>query len=169
MEKTNTSFFIGLFLALSCAIFIGMFTAPYGTSMSPTFKENAPVFIMHDTFIKKDINRFDVISVNLGLKNDSIKRVIGLPGETVDYIDGDIYINGEYVENPYVVNKYQQNFSITYAHVELGPDEYYVLGDNQGLEEKENGEHTTSYDSRDYGPVKESQIKGYALGVINIE
>lgn len=93
-----------------------------------------------------NIERFDICVVD-GDDIDYllVKRVIGLPGETIEYIDNKLYVNGEYIEEDFLsqeVNTY--DFSIT-----LGENEYYCLGDN-----REN-----SNDSRHYGAFKKEEIK----------
>lgn len=73
-----------------------------------------------------------------------IKRIVGLPGETVYHKDGKTYINGEVLEEPYAIED-----PYAWGKYEIGEDEYFICGDN-----REN-----SYDSRYYGPIKASQIK----------
>lgn len=89
------------------------------------------------------IDRFDIVVVNLD--NDTIiKRVIGLPGETVKYADNVLYIDGKEIETPI---EFQTTDDFT---MKAGKDEYIVLGDNRGV----------SKDSRVIGPVERKQIKG---------
>lgn len=100
------------------------------------------------------IDRFDIVVVRIGGNRDGygnktkedtiIKRVIGLPGDTVKYADNVLYINGEKVETP-IEFELTDNFTM-----EALSDEYIVLGDNRNV----------SKDSRVIGPVKRSQIKG---------
>jgi len=88
-----------------------------------------------------------------GDTKDYIKRVIGLPGETVDVRDNHVYINGRELEEPYISAPTMCGGQ--YCHMTLGPNQYYVLGDNR----------TASSDSRFWGPVSADKIIGKALFV----
>lgn len=97
----------------------------------------------------KDIQRYDIVVADLienGRKTDTlIKRVYGLPGETISCEDGIIYINDKKIEDSYAYGK-TPNFEA----VTLGSDEYFLLGDNR---EK-------SYDSHIFGPINKKHIDG---------
>ncbi|MFN8423640.1 MAG: signal peptidase I [Anaerolineae bacterium] len=82
-------------------------------------------------------------------RQDYIKRVIGLPGETVEVRDGSVWIDGRRLDEPYLHGTPTGGGD---APRTLGPDEYYVLGDNRG----------NSSDSRIHGPLKRSHIVGRA-------
>lgn len=97
----------------------------------------------------KDIQRYDIVVADLienGKKTDTlIKRVYGLPGETISSEDGVIYINGKKIDDSYAYGKTNDFGSIT-----LGSDEYFLLGDNRGV----------SLDSRIFGPINKKHIDG---------
>ncbi len=97
----------------------------------------------------KDIQRYDIVVADLienGKKTDTlIKRVYGLPGETISCEDGVIYINGKKTDDSYAYGKTDDFGSIT-----LGSDEYFLLGDNRGV----------SLDSRIFGPINKKHIDG---------
>lgn len=80
-----------------------------------------------------------------------IKRVIGMPGDTLQIIRGVTYINGEVYEEPYVTHPKTNEY---YGPITLGEDEYFVMGDNRAV----------SHDSRssDVGPLSASAIEGNA-------
>ena len=114
---------------------------------------------MYDTLHDKDImvlniigpklngyKRFDIVVIKTK-DTKIIKRVIGLPGETVEYKDNKLYINGKKVKDNHGTYK-----TGDIEEIKLGKDEYYVLGDNR----------TDSADSRVIGPVKKSKIMGKA-------
>lgn len=79
---------------------------------------------------------------------DLVKRVIGLPGDTIEIQSGHVIRNGEPIEEPYVVNK----DSRTYDPVEVPENSYYVLGDNR----------RSSSDSRDWGFLSDEHVVGRA-------
>ena len=93
-----------------------------------------------------DIDRFDIVVLQLeGEDSNLIKRIMGLPGETVEISENQIYIDGELLDDPY-------GYGITYNidPVTLGDDEYFILGDNRII----------SLDSRSFGKIHRSEIKG---------
>ena len=100
--------------------------------------------------LKSGIDRFDIVVVKTD-NNRIIKRVIGLPGESVMYEDGKLYINGKYVEDSYSLSETKD-----FDNIVLKEDEYFVLGDNREV----------SKDSRMIGPVKKEQILGKTRLVI---
>jgi signal peptidase I len=80
--------------------------------------------------------------------DDLIKRVIGLPGETVETRGGNVWIDGRRLEEPYILGT-----TSTEGQWRLGPDELFVMGDNRGL----------SLDSRTFGPISMDKVVGKAL------
>ena len=96
-----------------------------------------------------EIERYDMVVADLivdGKKDDTlIKRIYGLPGETIKCENGVIYINDHKIEDPYATNETSDFEAVT-----LGDDEYFLLGDNRSI----------SLDSRIIGPVKEKDIEG---------
>lgn len=122
-----------------------------GASMEPTFYTSERVIVDRVTMLLGGPSRGDVVVLDSPRQDELlIKRVIGLPGETVTVQAGRVTINGTLLEEPYV-----QEFC-TYPSCngtwELGPDEYFVLGDNR----------SHSLDSHSFGPVQHSAIKGIA-------
>ena len=88
-----------------------------------------------------------------------VKRVIGLPNEKVSYVDDQLYINDQPVEEPFLNTEYKNSYNGTFTdgvlETTLGDDEYYCLGDNR----------PNSKDSRYYGPfsVKNISSKGILI------
>lgn len=111
-----------------------------GQSMEPTLHNNS----LHYTIKHSPIDRFDIVVANSNENKTVIKRVIGLPNDTIEYKNNQLYVNHKKVNEPYLVQPYNQsNFKIT-----LKDDEYYLLGDNRPV----------SKDSRALGPFKSNQI-----------
>lgn len=120
-----------------------------GDSMNNTLK-NKDVMILNKTkYYFSDIKRFDIVVVDIGTEK-IIKRVIGLPGESVKYENNTLYINGKRVEERFD-HKKTNDFSIEELGVEKIPnDMYLVLGDNR----------TNSLDSRIIGLIPKKEILG---------
>ena len=97
-----------------------------------------------------EIKRFDVVVVNTG-DDEIIKRVIAMPGESIDCENGIIYVNGYKQEE-----EYSKGITSDFSKVVLKDNEYFVLGDNR----------EDSKDSRYYGPFSEDKIEGITNFVI---
>lgn len=120
-----------------------------GTSMEPTLKNKQILLLNKITYKSNDIERFDIVVINKG-KEEIIKRVIGLPGESVEYRNNTLYINGHEFENDY--NFETNDFTLkSICNCEKIPkDKYLVLGDNRGV----------SADSRIIGLIEKKDILG---------
>lgn len=119
-----------------------------GTSMSPTLLPNELMIL--NKIGKNNLNRFDIVVVKEE-KKYIIKRIIALPGESVAYIDGKLYINEKVVKDDY--SKSRTN---DFNEIKLANDEYFVMGDNRSV----------SSDSRYIGPIKKEQIIGKSKFII---
>ena len=84
-----------------------------------------------------------------------VKRVIGLPGDTIEIIEGVLHINGEPLDEPYL-DPARCRFMDTRPPRTLGPDEYFVMGDNRDR----------SNDSRSVGPIRRRAIRGKVICVL---
>lgn len=120
-----------------------------GDSMVPTLENKQILLLDKITYRFKEIKRFDIVVIDTG-KSEIIKRIIGLPGETVEYKDNLLYINGEVIESIY--NFDTQDFTMeSITESELIPeDKYLVLGDNR----------LVSSDSRIIGLIDKKDILG---------
>ena len=104
-----------------------------GTSMEPTLADGDKVMINRLSYRKDDPARFDVIVFKVtGKEHDyyGIRRVIGLPGEKVQIIDGQVYINDELLEEENSVEP-MQVYGLAEEPLYLDDDEFFVLGDNR--------------------------------------
>ena len=147
--KENYSYILIIVVILLIRTYIVTPIRVNGTSMYPTLKQNE-IMILNKIGLKSGIDRFDIVVVKTD-NNRIIKRVIGLPGESVMYEDGKLYINGKYVEDSYSLSETKD-----FDNIVLKEDEYFVLGDNREV----------SKDSRMIGPVKKEQILGKTRLVI---
>lgn len=125
--------------------FFGSVSVVTGSSMAPTLEEGSRVYTAP---ISGSVNRGDVVVMDDG-KGAAIKRVVGLPGETVYLWRGYVFIDRKILLEPYVPKKVYTLPRVRAAVFELGPKQYFVLGDNR----------SNSADSRIYGPVERKQIK----------
>lgn len=140
-----------------------------GKSMYPTLKDGEFGFTNVGGVLLNGVERGDIVVVTMeeeGQKTHWVKRVIGLPGDTVSCVNDVVYINGKVLdETKYIDPDYRQSLVDKFGYfnkvpnanntnvedfeeVKLGDDEYYVMGDNRPY----------SKDSRYVGPVKKSQI-----------
>lgn len=135
-----------------------------GRSMYPTL-EDGEVGLMNVFSAKfTDIDRFDVVvAYNEESGENWVKRVIGLPRDTVYAKDDVVYVNGLPIEEPYLdtdyVNQIRERgdyFTQDFDKITLGEDEYFLMGDNR----------VVSYDSRRVGPFKRDDIKGKGIFIL---
>ena len=157
-EILSWVFYIGFVLILTWLIitFVGQRTVVDGRSMNATLNDRDNLIVEKLSYRFSDPKRFDIIVFppQGAPKEHYIKRIIGLPGETVQIDkDGNIYINGEILEENYGLETIQ-NPGRASEPITLGDDEYFVLGDNRN----------NSTDSRmeKVGNVKRETITGWA-------
>jgi signal peptidase I len=120
-------------LVVSCLVVFRFVFLPIrveGASMSPTYKDRRVNFVNRLAYLFHEPRRGDVVAIRLaGLSVMYMKRIIGLPGDTVAFHDGHAYINGEPLDEPYL--KYPSSWE--QAAQRLGPNEYYFVGDNRSM------------------------------------
>ena len=133
-----------------------------GSSMYPTLQDGEFGFTNLLGLSFEGVNRGDIVIVEEG-DEYWVKRVIGLPNETIECRDNVVYINGEALDEPYLDSDYvhdiennQGYFTSDFEAIELGSDEYFVMGDNR----------VVSADSRVVGPFSRSQIVGKGVLVL---
>lgn len=127
---------------------LGSVSVVDGASMEPTYEPGARVYTAP---IGSPLKRGDIVLVDDGKKDYALKRIVGMPGETVRLWRGYVFINHKMLIEPYLP-KYtytfpdERNDHTTFA---LQPDQYFVLGDNRLI----------SSDSRYYGPILRKRIQ----------
>lgn len=113
-----------------------------GTSMDKYLKEG-DILVLYRL---GNIDRFDIVVLDEVMDNETvIKRVYGMPNETIEIRNNKIYINDEVIKDEYAFGT-----TSDYPKTTLGKDEYFLLGDNR----------LVSKDSRSFGVVKKENIKG---------
>ena len=106
-----------------------------GISMSPAYKDGERRWVSPLLARLQGIHRGDVVSIQTsGRQVMYLKRVIGLPGERVQIRKGDILVNGDRLEEPYILNRSPAwNWPTNGTERLLGPEEYLVVGDNRAM------------------------------------
>ncbi len=143
---------VAMFLVIK---FVGQRTIVIGDSMNPTLEDGENLITDKITYRFKEPKRFDIVVFPYKDNTSKllIKRIIGMPGETVQVIDGYVYINGHKLEEEYG-NAVMTDGGLASNPITLGSDEYFVLGDNRN----------NSQDSRfaSVGNIRRSDIIGRA-------
>lgn len=127
---------------------LGSISVVDGASMEPTYCPGARVYTAP---ISSPIQRGDIVLIDDGKKEYALKRVVGMPGETIRLWRGYVFINRKMLIEPYLP-KHTYTFPDERSDrtaFELGPNEYFVLGDNRLI----------SSDSRSYGPVERKRVE----------
>lgn len=146
--------------AMVILVFVARKEEVRGTSMYPTLQEGESVIINMAANYVGEIKRFDVVVAREYRSEDLwVKRVIGLPGETISYREDVLYVDGKAMEEPFLDKKYVEQvkksanklyFTQDYTSKKLGKNEYLLVGDNRN----------ESLDSRNdaVGPFQREQI-----------
>ncbi len=154
---STSLYLLGVLCAVYLVIhFVGQRTQVQGDSMEPKLSTEDNLIVDKISYRFHDPERFDIIVFPFQYEKDTfyIKRIIGLPGETVQIDEeGNILIDGEILEESYG-KEVIMNPGRAYEPVELGEDEYFVMGDNRN----------NSTDSREpsVGNIKREDIIGRA-------
>ena len=137
--------------------FVGQRTRVSGQSMETTLQDGDNLIVDKISYRFHDPSRYDIIVFPYKYEENTfyIKRIIGLPGETVQVKDGYTYINGKKLPSDIYGREVMDEPGIAEEPIKLGSDEYFVLGDNRNH----------SQDSRDpyVGVLKRSDLLGRAF------
>jgi len=154
MEILETIVFVGsLFIVVY--LFVIQPNQIKGASMEPTFQDGNYIFTSKVTYKLRKPVRGDVV-VFYAPRNpelEYIKRIIGVPGDTVMIAGGEVYVNGVQLKEPYISDKTAITLTGSLAEnqpITVEPDQYFVMGDNR----------PRSSDSREFGPIPASSIVG---------
>jgi signal peptidase I len=144
---------VALGLALVIIIFLYQPVKVEGTSMAPLLSDQERIFINKFVYRFEPIERGDVVVFwyPLDKSKSFIKRVVALPGETVEIRAGHLFVNGKELFEPYVPPNYLDGSS--YPPLSLAGESYFVMGDHRD----------SSNDSRVFGPVMRQFIYGKAV------
>lgn len=147
LKKSYVKEFLPYFIIILVVVFVKMFVVSpirvNGASMNPTLNDKDIMILNEISYRFSEIERFNIVVVKE--ENEYlIKRIIGLPGEKIEYKDNKLYIDGKYVKEDFK-HMETMDFSTT-----LGEDEYFIMGDNR----------TNSTDSRIFGPISRDEIIG---------
>lgn len=145
-------------IALLINLFLAQATRVYGQSMEPNLHTDQRLIVeklSYNAFLRQYLgfdgpDRGDVVVIRLRTQGDEllIKRVIGLPGDVVEIRDGQVFVNGEPLAEPYLAAK----TSGVYGPTTVPPLHIFVLGDNRG----------SSNDSRSFGTISLKDVVGRA-------
>jgi len=152
---------VALGLAFCLRTFVIQTYSIPSVSMVPTLKVGDRILVDKLSYHLHPVHRGDVLvfatppkEVPILMVKDLVKRVIGLPGETISSgPHGEVFINGKAIQQPWLTAQAKANPGPPIRTQTIPKGDMFVMGDNRGL----------SDDSRDYGPVPESLIVGRAL------
>jgi len=146
---------IAIFIPLRCTV--QAYEVQY-SCMLPNIEEGDWIMVVKTSYLLSSPERGDIIVFdpgdNVGSAHPFIKRIVGLPGETLEMRDGQVFIDGTLIAEPYILPEPPQR-NEDFGPVTLGANEYFVLGDNRN----------NANDSRSWGPAIRENIIGKACFV----
>jgi len=144
-------------VAASVLVLVGVFLVqPFrveGQSMEPLLEPGERILVSKLAYRTDDVARHDVVVLRAPDGRTLVKRVVALPGELVEVVDGRLLVDGQPIDEPYIEDARRSHESMP-AH-RLADDEFFVLGDHR----------VASLDSRAFGPVARGRIRGKAVWV----
>lgn len=148
-------FVVSFVIVFGVTRFVAHHTFVQGSSMNDTLSDGDFLIVEKMSYYLHEPERFDIVTFQYSKDINYIKRIIGLPGEKVQIIDGYVYINDKQLEEDVYGNEIIQDAGIAREPVYLGENQYFVLGDNRN----------SSIDSRrdSVGLVKGETFDGKAV------
>lgn len=143
-------YLIVLFVVLLMKQFVISPIRVNGDSMNPTLKDGDIMLLNKIGYRFQEMKRFDIVVIH-DHETDIIKRIIGLPGETISCVDGIIYIDGKELKEPFSHEETED-----FEEVQIEKDHYFIMGDNR----------VDSLDSRVLGALPKSEFLGHATYTI---
>ena len=156
---------LGLIIGILLIVFVIQRNDVYGNSMQPTLNDGDAVFVEMISKYTSSFERGDIVTINAegipGFFSEEkmiIKRVIGAPGDTILISEGKVYLNGQLLDEPYLLEGTEttvrnEGIQSGYDNITLGENEFYCMGDYRGV----------SNDSRRLGPIHMDRIKAKVL------
>ncbi len=147
---------IAVAIAMLLRFFVFEFVRVDGPSMNPTLESGEAVFVEKVSKITGNFTRGEIVVVSYPNRTESfVKRIIGVPGDTVAITDGKAYLNGQTLDEPYIKEPYIEGDMET---VTVPEGHYFVMGDNRN----------NSSDSRSsaVGPIPAENVIGHAMFII---
>lgn len=160
IQKKIGKSILSVALIVAAALFLNHFVISVavvdGDSMEPALHDGERVWIDRFRYRFAEPERYDIVVFRYRYRDDRyyMKRIIGLPGETVQIIDGSVYVDGKALDEAYGMEP-MEKAKRAEEPVLLGADEYFVLGDNRN--------HSTDSRDSDVANVAREQITGKVI------
>ncbi len=150
IKETLETIIPAIIIALLINLFLAQATKVYGQSMEPNLHTNERLIVEKVSYKLHAPQRGDIVVVKVqsASKELLIKRIIGLPGDTIEVKNGMVFINGEPLDEPYLARQTLGR----YGPIQVPDSHVFVMGDNRNA----------SNDSRSFGPVAFDKIVGKA-------
>lgn len=127
MEWTRTVLF-ALVFAILLRVFVFEFVVVEQSSMYPTLQENDKLCVLKVVYLVSDAKRGDIVVLKISETKNYVKRIIGLPGQSIEVKDSRVYINDERIDEDYLSQDLEYS---DYPKTQIPENFYFVMGDNR--------------------------------------